>query len=67
MVGNDDQIDFSAVDPILCDRLFPELISDDRASNSLNGEAKSTSVESLALATIIIRAGCPLQILYFCG
>ena len=57
MAGNDYQIDFSAADPILYDRLFPESIASlpsGRASDPLSGAAESTSVESLAPANLAL-------------
>ena len=64
MAGNDYQIDFSAADPILYDRLFPELIANlpgGRASDPLSGAAESTSVESLTPANLALGQIFPFE------
>ncbi|MDJ0589969.1 MAG: hypothetical protein QNJ72_08230 [Pleurocapsa sp. MO_226.B13] len=64
MAGNDYKIDFSAADPILYDRLFPELIANlpgGRVSNPLSGTAESTSLESLAPANLALGQIVPFE------
>ena len=64
MAGNDYQIDFSAADPILYDRLFPELISTlptGRDNDPLNGATESNSVESLAPASLALGQIVPFE------
>lgn len=63
MAGNY-QIDFSAADPNLYDRLFPEQISAlpiGRKSNPLSGAADSTSVESLAPKNLALGQIVPFE------